>query len=50
MTPACKTYHCDFFLRGGLNSSCKIGYMGRMCNICDRNASDGNQYGRSSAF
>lgn len=35
--------------RGGINSLCKVGYKGRMCNECELNASDGKIYGRSGS-
>jgi hypothetical protein len=35
---------------GGIDSKCKLGYKGKMCNECNRNAPDGNVYGKSGAF
>jgi hypothetical protein len=35
---------------GGIDSKCKVGYKGRMCNECDRDASDGKIYGKTGSF
>ncbi len=45
-----KIYLFNISFRGGIYSKCKLGYKGRMCNECDRDASNGKIYGRSGAF
>jgi len=40
----------NILYRGGIDSKCKIGYKGRMCNECNHNESDGNIYGKTGAF
>jgi hypothetical protein len=43
-------FFSQIIYRGGIESKCKVGYKGRMCNECNHNAPDGNLYGKTGAF
>lgn len=35
---------------GGMDSSCALGYYGRMCNLCTEDPIDGEYYARSGPY